>query len=304
MAAEPHDHDGESVDCGTFLFDCLGTFTEQQVQVVASARRRKTNPEVDAIIESTWLAEVQCARQAGTRLYDGRLFRLIDHTCRGRLLTLTLGPVSFKEFLGTNLTHAYLRYLHGPEVLADVLGVSAAVSSRDGFLILGRRSRHVAYHAGRIHPIGGVVESAGPDQPPPHPARAMVKELTEEMNLTEPDVKTVLCIGLVRDKHIVQPELIFDVAADADVSQLRRLPDRQAQRVQRAAHNAAAKPDLVEEHTELVPIRDHPAAVVSFIEQNFGELTPVAMATLLLHGLHHWGSGWFAATRGYLRSLI
>ncbi|HUS48299.1 MAG TPA: hypothetical protein VNA25_27505 [Phycisphaerae bacterium] len=289
MAAEAPDQARGSTDCGTFLLDCVGSFTEQQLQVIASPQRRETSPEIDAIIESTWLAELECARQAGRRLYDGQLFRLIDHTCHGQQLTLTVGPVSFKEFLGTNLTHAYLRYLHGPEVLGDVLGVSAAVRSRDGFLVLGRRSQRVAYHAGRIHPIGGVVESAGPDQPPPHPARVMIRELTEEMNLAANDVETILCLGLVRDKHIVQPELIFDVVAGADVSQLRRLRQKQ---------------HLTEEHTELLPVRDHPAAVVGFIEQNFRELTPVGLAALLLHGLHHWGSGWFATTRGYLRSVI
>ena len=91
----------------------------------------------------------------------------------------------------------------------------------------------------------------------------------------------------MRDKHIVQPELIFDVTADADVKDIRRSP--------------AAGDD--EEHSELLIIRDHPAAVVTFMEQNYNDLTPVGLATLLLHGLRHWGSGWFAATRGHLRSV-
>jgi hypothetical protein len=51
-------------------------------------------------------------------------------------------------------------------------------------------------------------------------------------------------------------------------------------------------------------VRDHPASVVSFMEFHIADLTPVALAGLLLHGLHRWGSGWFASTRGYLRSLI
>jgi hypothetical protein len=49
-------------------------------------------------------------------------------------------------------------------------------------------------------------------------------------------------------------------------------------------------------------VRHHPAAIVTFMENHASQLTPVALATLLLHGLHAWGSGWFASTRGYLRS--
>jgi hypothetical protein len=51
-------------------------------------------------------------------------------------------------------------------------------------------------------------------------------------------------------------------------------------------------------------LRDHPAAVVDFIERHLAELTPVALAGLLLHGLWRWGSGWFASTRGYVRGVV
>jgi hypothetical protein len=43
---------------------------------------------------------------------------------------------------------------------------------------------------------------------------------------------------------------------------------------------------------------------VSFLEHKFTELTPVCLATLLLHGLRHWGGGWFTSARGYLRSVL
>lgn len=278
---------GESCDCGTFFLDFIGTLTPQQLHVQWSALKRQTNQEVENIIENTWAAEVDCARQNGRKLYDGHLCRLWECTHQGSSINLVLGEVSFKEFLGTNLTHAYLRYFHGPEILADALGVSAALRTSDGFLLLGRRSQRVLYHAGRIHPIGGVLERNGADTP--QPFAAITEELAQETNLTGDHLGEIVCLGLVRDKHIVQPELIFDVVADADVAHARRLTSQ--------------APDA-EEHSELLAVRDHPAAVVTFIEQNYNELTPLALATLLLHGQRHWGSGWFAATRGYLRSVI
>ncbi len=280
-------------DCGPFYLDVVGRFPAERIRVVPSARRRFSTPELDDLIEKTWQAQLQSARQMGRLLYDGRLHRLVEFRCENDVLELTLGPTGFKEFLGTNLTHAHLRHLHGPEVLANVLGVSAAVCTGDGYVLLGRRSGLVVAHAGRIHAVGGVLESSSPDGDAapaslPHPSAVILHELREELGIAEQSVRSNLCLGMVRDRHIVQPELIFDVTVDIDVPSLRRFqPPREHA-----------------EHSELVAIRDHPSAVVTFIEQNYGDLTPVAQATLLLHGLDRWGSGWFAATRGYLRSVV
>lgn len=290
----------ECTDCGPFLLDVAGAFPEERIRVVSSPDRRDSNPEVEAVIEKTWIEEIAAAHEAGRHLYNGRLYRLAGWACEGGVLTLTLGPTSFKEFMGTNLTHAYLRYLYGPEVLADVLGVSAAVCTADGFVLLGRRSEQVALHRGRIQAIGGVMEAAAhagprpageaPDSAaPPHPTRVTLQELREEIGIGPDQVRSILCLGMVREKHIVQPELIFDAEVVATADQVLHL--------QAGAEHG-------EEHAELVPVRDDPAGVVAFLEQNYADLTPVAMATLLLHGLHRWGSGWFATTRGYLRGAM
>lgn len=276
-------------DCGTFFLDVIGQFSPENLIIRWTDQRRPTTPEVDAIIEKTWIEETARAQQTGQKLFDGPLARLAESFAEESRLTLTLGPVGYKEFLGTNLTHANLRYTHGPETLSDALGVSAAVSTRDGFILMGRRSQKVAYHAGRIHPVGGMVEPAKSPTQLPDPFHTIVKELTEETGLNPKLATECVCLGIVRDKHIVQPELIFDIAVSTEADVLCR---------------SARQAEDRDEHTELVPIRNHPAATVSYMEQHFSELTPVGLATLLLHGLRHWGSGWFAAARGYLRSVI
>lgn len=278
-------------DCGTFFLDCAGCFDRSQLILSSSSAPRHTNPQVDEIIEQTWRNETQRAGAAGRMLFNGKLCRLNSAIYKNSTLKLELGEVTFKEFLGTNLTHAYLRYTHGPEVLADALGTSAVIRTGDGFLLLGKRSKSVLYHAGRIHPVGGIVEACKDEgeskNAPPDPFESIAMEISQEININEyTDVK---CLGLVRDKHIIQPELVFDIAIKPDFAQVRRF---------------ASTASDAQEHAELIPVRDHPASAVTFIEQNFCELTPVAMASLLLHGLRHWGSGWFAATRGYLRSVI
>jgi len=276
-------------DCGTFFLDVLDQFANDQVRVTWSNLTRPTNGAVDELIEKSWQDHTRKAKATGARLFDGQLCRMISYNCDDGRLELTLGPVSFKEFIGTNATQAYVRHLHGPEVMADPLGVSAAVCTNDDFIVMGVRSRSVIQYAGRIHPIGGTVDRPREDGVPPDPFATILNELWEETAIRRDKIIDVLCLGLVRDRNTVQPEMIFDCRVDCDVVTL---------------FASAANASDADEHSSLVPVRDHPGTVVSFMEQHFAQLTPVAMATLLLHGMRHWGSGWFATARGYLRSVI
>ena len=276
-------------DCGTFFLDVVGTFGRDGVSVRWCGQGRQSNDQLDRLIDQAWQIAIWQARRGGQVLYDGDLCRLADYKAEGNQLELTLGKVSFKEFVGTNQTQAYVRYQYGPEVLADPLGVSGALVSEDGFLLLGRRSGRVAQYGGRIHPIGGIIEPHKAAEQAPDPFQSMLDELLEETGTPAGDVREISLMGLVRDKHTVQPELIFDVFVSLE-----------AQAILRAAKQAKD----AHEHAELMPVRNHPATIVTFLQQHFAELTPVALATLLLHGLRHWGSGWFANARGYLRSVV
>jgi len=163
--------------------------------------------------------------------------------------------------------------------------VSAALVSSDGLMLLSRRSHRVAKYAGRIHPVSGVVETAGAA---PDVFAAMLKELREELGLEADGIRRIVCLGLVRDKSIVQPELVFDVEASLEASAIRR------------AWGAAG----CDEFAELTSVRNHPGSFVAFIQEHGDRMTPVAQATMLLHGLRHWGCGWFTAARGYLHRVI
>lgn len=280
------DMDGPQ-DCGAFFLDAVGPYRPGQIHARWSDEQRPTAPGVEEFVEKLWNRRLGEAAVSGTRLWDGPLCRLIHCARNSDGLEMTLGPTSYRAFVGTNLHNAHLRYTHGPEVLANPLGVSAVVMTEDRYLLLGLRAQWLAYHAGRIHPIGGCVEPAPPGASI-DPFAAMATELREELGLEESDLGPMICLGLIRDKHIVQPELIFDAATRSTVEQIRA----------RSARSDGG------EHSELFVLRNHPGSVVTFIESNLTRLTPVALAGLLLHGMHHWGIGWFASTRGYLRSLI
>lgn len=285
---DPNAAFANSRDCGTFFIDVAGHFTRQQVEIHWADQPRPTDAATERAIEETWQAQSELARPAQRKLYNGQLCRLVNYS-GGQMLSLTVGPVTYREFVGTNLFNARLRYSQGPEVLANPLGVSAAVTTTDGFIVLALRSNRVAFHANRIHPIGGMVQPPSPASPPPHPYDAMLTELTEETGMAADRVRQMLCLGMVRDKSIVQPELIFDVDLDVDVPQLRQ------------GHQVAVDGA---EHADLMPVRNLPASVVEFIRGHFDQLTPVALAALLLHGSRRWGTGWFTAARGFLRRVL
>ena len=276
-------------DCGAFFLDFVGMFSRDAVHVRWSNSKRSTNPQIEQLIEDAWSKSSRQAENAGRTLFNGKLCRLINCEIQAGTLEMTLGETTYKEVVGTNFTNAQLRYVHGPEVLANPLGVSAAVVSNDGYVLLGQRSQKVFLNAGMIHPVGGTVTPPKTPDQTPSPFDSMTKELTEELGLNSETITRNVCLGMVRAKPIVQPEMVFEVRLNANVGAIR-----------------AAATDATDgfEHDELVAIRNDPAAMVTYIEKNVSQLTPVAMATLLLLGQRHWGMGWFATARGYLREVI
>ncbi len=275
-------------DCGLFFLDVVDNFPKDSVKVIWLDEPRPSNAEVDSLIEKAWIEqEAKCANK-DIMLFNGQMCRLIDYRIKNHRLELTFGPVSFKEFIGTNATQAYLRHLHGVEVLADPVGVSASVCTSDGFLIFGKRSCRVIQYPDRLHPIGGAVEPCD-GSGVPCLFDAIARELEEETGIPPQSILESTCIGMVRDRNTVQPELIFDITVDHEMSEVFRMYETAADKL---------------EHSSIIPIRNHPATVVTFIQQQFTELTPIGIASLLLHGQRHWGSGWFANARGYLESVI
>lgn len=274
-------------DCGAFFVDAIGPYSPDQLSVTWSETQRKSAPDIDQLIAEEWERRTAEAEATGTPLWNGPLCRLISYRAVAGRLELAMGPTDYRCFVGTNLHNSRLRYSHGPQLLANPVGMSAVVTSEDTYILLGQRSDQVAFHAHRIHPIAGCLDPAADRTPDPF--EGIQGELRGELALRPDQIDRLVCLGLVRDKRIVQPELVFDVAIAATADQIRRM------------HESAPDSD---EHTDLIVVRDEPGAVVGFIERQAEALTAVATASLLLHGMVRWGSGWFASTRGYLRSLI
>jgi hypothetical protein len=240
-----------------------------EAQWVDSAR--PVVPEVEAVIERAWS---ETLARPGIQLFDGPMCRLerseVSPPGEGGRLRLSLAPTSYKVFLGTNLTHPEFADRYGPAILANPVGVSPALETADGFLLLGRRSATVAYYPDRVHPFAGALEPADAG----NVFAAVMRELREELSLAGDDVTDLRCAGLVEDRALRQPELIFLARC--------RLPRRRVE----------ANLDPVEHRGTWSVPATHDAIEAALDDP---ALTPVAVASLLLWGRARFSVKWFDA---------
>jgi 8-oxo-dGTP pyrophosphatase MutT (NUDIX family) len=237
---------------------------------VVARRAPGTRPLVRTVEELIDQAWSRALARPGVQLFDGPMCRLESASASPRRLRLDLSRTTYKAFLGTNLSHPELADRYGPAVLANPVGVSAALETADGFLLLGRRNASVAYYPNRVHPFAGALEPGDAGDV----FAAVRRELREELSLSEPDVADVRCAGLVEDRALRQPELIF------------------LARCRQTRESVEGKLDPVE-HRGTWSVRAARDTIGQALSEP--ELTPVAVASLLLWGRARFGAEWFEA---------
>jgi 8-oxo-dGTP pyrophosphatase MutT (NUDIX family) len=270
-------------------FHLAGDWDESQVPTVWSVSSHVMPAEARELIDHAWRT---ASARPGVKLFDGPMCRLEHWSPSRGLLQLTLSRTSYKLFLGTNMCHPELADRFGPQVLANPVGVSPALETADGFLMLGRRNARVAYYPGRIHPFAGCLEpvegqpgeSSSTEHKGPDVFAAVRRELWEELGLGVDDVPVIRCTGIAEDVCLRQPELIFRVKCALTRSQI------EFQVARDEHHDSWSVP-----------------ATSTGVEAGLADpaLTPVAVASLLLWGRIAFGPKWFEAssTRANARSM-
>jgi hypothetical protein len=228
--------------------------------------RRPIDPEIENIIQKAW---DQAQRLPGKKLFDGPMCRL-EQVVANEKLELDLSTTSYRIFWGTNLNNAGLAERFGAAALANPIGLSCALESTDGFLLLGRRNSTVAYYPSRVHPFAGALE---PSQPVDVFAQVR-RELSEELGFTDVDIAQIACIGVVEDAAISQPELIFWVKSKRTRAEIEYML-------------------IPEEHESVLAVHCTPNGLQEALKDP--ALTPVAQGTILLLGRHRFGVAWFDA---------
>ncbi len=275
-----------------FVIDACGSFPPETVQVQYSPASRPTTPEIEAAIAVEWERQLELARGTDRVLFDGKLLRYVSHrVCPlggGETFELTVGPTCYRDFVGTNLFNRHRAEEFGRQRFANPVGTTATLVSADGLICYGRRSPRVSYHAGHVHTFGGALETADQAADGSIDAFASVRrELKEELELGAGDLEGLSCVGLIRDREIHQPEMLFE-------ARLRMTAEELGRRWQSA--------EARDEHDEIVSLADRPEAIVPFI-RSCGLIAPVAIGALFIHGRLAWGEDWFhAAARDFSAS--
>jgi len=267
-----------SSSAAPFSIEFVQRFTTEQLSQNWSEASRPTTPAIESCIARTWETELALAREGERMLYNGDLIRLVEARVTQAQLHLELGPTCYRDFQGTNLHHAVTVWRVGGQHLANPLGVSSTVITRDGFLVFGRRSARVAFHAGHLHTFGGLLEPSDRDADGRFDVFAAAeRELVEELGVRKNEIVEIFIAGLVRDRDILQPELLFEATLTLSRAEL-------------TARFDPTSPD--QEHTGLEFVHDEPQAVVPFVQRSTS-VAPVAAAAMLLHGRHAWGADWY-----------
>ncbi len=261
-----------------FFIEFVQRFTKDQISHTWNAPPRPTTPAIEEAIARTWEAELALAREGERMLFNGDLIRLVEARVTADQLHLDLGPTCYRDFLGTNLHNASMVLQCGVRHLANPLGISSTVLTSDGFLVFGRRGPRVSYHAGYLHTFGGILEPSDRDAGAQFDLFGCAsRELTEELGVRRDEIAEIIIAGLVRDRNILQPELLFEATLTASRAEL-------------SARFDPTLPD--QEHTGLEFVRDEPEAMVAFLKRS-APVAPVAAAALLLHGRQAWGNDWY-----------
>jgi len=191
---------------GHFPFDLLvtGHWRPGQVRAIWAEDSRPHIDEVEHAIEQAWSGD---NTQKGKKFFDGPMCRLEKWKATPEVLELTLSPTSYRIFFGTNLSNPSLADRFGKSALANATGLSAGLMTTDGFLMLGRRNKSVAYYPGRVHPFAGSLEPKDAGDV----FAAMQRELAEELSLNANEIRDIFCAAIAEDRSIRHPELIFPI---------------------------------------------------------------------------------------------
>jgi hypothetical protein len=243
-----------------------GNWSRQQVHTTFAESSRTSNEEVEVLIEAAWQKTLA---RPDVHLFDGPMCRLERWSADNDRLELVLSQTSYKVFLGTNLANAGLFDRLGPGVMANPVGLSPALLTGDGRLVMGRRNSKVAYYPDRVHPFAGALEPKdGADV-----FAGIIRELGEELRLSQGEIVSISCIGLAEDRSLHQPELFF--AAETALTERQLVDSLDA-----------------EEHRSVWSIPATQTGVEDALT-DLGRLTPVAAASLLLWGKLRFGNRWF-----------
>ena len=255
-----------------------GHFDSSAVSVQFRNRMLAMTPRLQPLIDAHWQQQLATARNDGRTLFDGEMLRLDAYRCNelnGRdCLDLQMSKTKYSQFVGTNLNIERHSLLDDSTRWSNPLGLSALVVCKDKKILLGQRGKGTFLYSGFWHTFGGMADMRDVDSNANVSLFDVIqRELNEELGIAASDVTRLLSMGLVRDRAILQPEMIFEAhvaMSSADI-------------ISRATSPLDRSSGIDNEHDRFCAIDDNAPSVDAFVKSYPTQITPVALATLTRH---------------------
>ncbi|HEV8378382.1 MAG TPA: hypothetical protein VGP99_05995, partial [Tepidisphaeraceae bacterium] len=117
-------------------FRALGPWDAAQVKCAQGESNFAPPAIVRTEIERVWM---MLGQRPEVHLFDGGLCRVESFSARAEELSMVLSEISYKSFAGTNMHNPQFAAQYGESAMANPLGMSVALISSDGRLVMGRR---------------------------------------------------------------------------------------------------------------------------------------------------------------------
>jgi hypothetical protein len=251
-----------------YIPQAIGPFAPEQLHIIWNDELLELPENVEAEIAATWDRQKRLCQARGAMLFNGQLVRCLGFAVRNGHLQIQVGPTDFAHFLGTNFENHHLGDTLGWEHFSNPIGTSALIRTPDDWLLFGRRSQLVACQPGYVHTFGGSLELAERQDDGTFDAyQSIRRELREELLLQEAEISNLICLGMIQDAEIRQPELIFEAVVTTD---RQTLTDR-------------VHPEVEDQEHEGVEFcRNRPESIDAFLA-TCNLLAPVAAGALLVY---------------------
>jgi hypothetical protein len=252
-----------------------GFFPPHRLKLHVQGGRRTYPSGLATRIQERWEQALQEAERSGCLLFNGKLFSLLQYAVRGRSLNLLLGETDYREVLGTHSGRPGKEEGPAPESLADGIALSSSLLTKDGFLIVGRRSARVYAGREKLHVCAGHPD---PDRQLSVEEilsgenlfyRAMQNEIEEEIHVPPDRIEAMICRGLIRSRDNLKPELIFETALKRSKEQVLRDADKAKERM---------------EHDELLFVPSEEKELREFFVSRQREFTAPGLAAMAFFG--------------------
>jgi NTE family protein len=199
------------------LFSCIKPNTA--IRLTRADTARASHPKVEKIVKVTWKDYEK--QKFFSSFYSDSILRLDGFRETDNGFEILVNRTTYKEFLGTNVENPWIYNRYGSRFLSNPLVVSALIATEDGNLVFGLRGMELATDTGKTDAFGSFIKFSDFSAAKPFKiSDAITENLRKMTGLSPAAIASVSCLGLVRNRTTLKPELLFSVRLSLNTENL------------------------------------------------------------------------------------